>query len=165
MRPRRRPSRPARRASTLLECIVVIVVLALAIPPTLSWMAQAADQRADQVNSVRALTLAQGVLENIMADTMSTTAGLGFAALSSSSTYLDTPTTGLRARLAAVSSPYTTLGLSYDVTIGALVDSAGAVNADTSLNLFRHVKVTVSFSLSDGTTAALDVQTVLADLS
>jgi len=154
-----------RRASTLLECIVVVVVLALAVPPTLSWMAQAADERADQVNSIRAITLAQGVVENIMADSMSTTAGLGFSAFADAAAYVDTPTTGLRARLASISSPYESLGFSYALTIGALMDSAGAVNADTTLNLFRKVKVTVSFPLSNGTTAAMDVETVVADLS
>lgn len=153
------------RASTLLECIVVIVVLALAVPPTLSWMAQSADERADQINSIRATTLAQAVMENVLADTMSTAAGLGFSALSNTSAYLDSPVTGLRARLAGVSSVYESLGMSYSVVVGDVEDSAGAVNADTSLNLFRTVKVTVSFPLSDGSTASLDIETVVADLS
>lgn len=144
---------------------MVVVVLALAVPPTLSWMAQASDERADQVNSIRAVTLAQGVMENIMADCMSTSAGLGFSAFADAATYLDTPATGLRARLAGVTSPYESLGFSYSVTIGSLVDSSGAVNADSTLNLFRNVTVTVSFPLSGGTTAAMDVETVLADLS
>lgn len=144
---------------------MVVVVLALAVPPTLSWMTQSADERADQVNSIRAITLAQGVLENIMADSMSTSAGLGFSAFANSATYVDTPTTGLRARLSSVSSPYESLGFSYSITIGALMDSTGAVNADTTLNLFRKVKVTVSFPLSSGSTAAMDVESVIADLS
>ncbi|MCC6969454.1 MAG: hypothetical protein IT434_04460 [Phycisphaerales bacterium] len=160
-----RIARFRRRASTLLECIVVVVVLALAVPPTLSWMAQASDERADQVNSIRAVTLAQGVIENIMADCMSTSAGLGFSALADSATYLDAPTTGLRARLAGVVSPYEALGYNYSVSIGASVDATGVVNADTTLNLFRIVTVTVSFPLADGTTAAMDIETVLADLS
>ena len=100
---------------------MVVVVLALAVPPTLSWMAQSADERADQVNSIRAITLAQGVLENIMADSMSASAGLGFSAFANSATYVDTPTTGLRARLSSVSSPYESLGFSYSITIGALM--------------------------------------------
>lgn len=158
-------SRIRRRASTLLECIVVIVVLALAVPPTLSWMAQASAERADQVNSIRAITLAQGVMENIMADCMSTSAGLGFSAFADAATYLDTPTTGLRARLASITSPYETMGFSYTVTIGSPVDSAGAVNADATLNLFRKITVTVDFPLSAGTTVSMGVETVLADLS
>ncbi|NUQ52877.1 MAG: hypothetical protein HUU19_09300 [Phycisphaerales bacterium] len=158
-------TRCRRRASTLLECIVVVVVLALAVPPTLSWMAQSSDERTDQVNSIRAVTLAQGVIENIMADCMSTSAGLGFSALADPATYLDAPTTGLRARLAGVFSPYEAIGFSYSVTIGALVDSTGVVNADTTLNLFRVATVTVSFPLADGTTADMDIETVLADLS
>ena len=51
------------------------------------------------------------------------------------------------------------------MTIGSPVDSSGAVNADTTLNLFRNVTVTVSFPLSSGPTASMDVETVLADLS
>ncbi|MCC6230098.1 MAG: prepilin-type N-terminal cleavage/methylation domain-containing protein [Phycisphaerales bacterium] len=160
-----RTANTRRRGSTLLECIVVIVVLAIAVPPTLSWMGQAGDERADQVNSIRAITLAQGVIENIMADSMSTSAGLGFTALADPAVYLDTPTTGLRARLADITATYESLGFSYAVTISGLVDADGVVNADTTLNLFRDVRVTVSFPLSDGTTAAMDVETVLADLS
>lgn len=143
----------------------MVVVLALSVPPTLSWMTQSAERRADQVNSIRAVTLAQGVLEHVMADTMSTSAGLGFAALADAGAYLDTPTTGLRARLLPLTASYEGLGFSYAVTIGGLVDSAGEVNTDVALNLFRHVKVTVSFPLSDGTTGVMDVETVLADLS
>jgi hypothetical protein len=64
-----------------------------------------------------------------------------------------------------VSHPTRRSGTPTPSSIGASVDATGVVNADTTLNLFRVATVTVSFPLADGTTADMDIETVLADLS
>lgn len=139
-----------RRAFTLIEAVTVVLVLALAVPPAVSWLDEAVSARADSVNATRAAALAGAVIEHILADCSSTAAGLGFDALAAPSAYLDTPTTGLRARLAAVSDFYAALGFAYSVSIGPLVDDSASENPDSSLNVFRVVTVTVDFPSAAG---------------
>ncbi|MDX2133023.1 MAG: hypothetical protein SFY69_13320 [Planctomycetota bacterium] len=154
-----------RRAFSLLEAVVAIVVLAISVPATVSWLGESAARRADAVNAVRASSLATGVMETILADVASPHASLGFGALASEATYLDTPATGLRARLAPMSDGYAALGFTYDVDIGPLVDSAGAVNADAGLNIFRVVGVRVTFpSQADSTPIDVRIEAMVTSL-
>lgn len=155
----------SRRAFTLLEAIIVVLVLALSVPPTVAWLGESAARRADSVNAVRASALATTVMETILADASSTSPSLGFGAFANSATYLDTATTGLRARISGLASPVEALGFSYTVTFSALVDSAGVVNADTSKNLFRRVTVTVSYgSAASSTPISLSVEAFVTEL-
>ena len=89
----------SHRAFTLLEAIIVVLVLALSVPPTVAWLGDSAARRADSVNAVRASALATTVMETILADASSTSPSLGFGAFANSAAYLDTASTGLRARL------------------------------------------------------------------
>lgn len=153
-----------RRAFTLIEAVIVVVAIAVVVPPTLLWMDDAAGQRADAANATRASALASAVMENILADVSSRAPGLGFDALNSSSTYLNTAKTGLTARMNAVSSTYKSMGITYSVTIGKLVDYRGAVNASPALNAFRNITVTVQFKTSRGASAAMTQSTLVTRL-
>lgn len=153
-----------RRAFTLIEAVVVVVVLAVSVPPTVAWLNDAAGRRADAVNSVRAAALATCVLENVLADASSSAAGLGFGAFANPPAYLDTPATGLRARLATQTQGLESIGFTYGVEIGPLVDSTGVVNAAPANNLFRRVRVTVSMPRAEGPPAAVAVEAMVTQL-
>lgn len=154
----------ARRAFTLIEAVVVVVVLTISVPPTVAWLNQSAGRRADAVNTIRATTLSTCVLEQILADASSTSPGRGFAAFANAATYLNTPTTGLRARITSQTQPYQTLGITYAVTIGPLVDRTGVVNPTPANNIFRRITVSVTFPRSDGPSAAIAVETMVTQL-
>lgn len=150
---------PTRRGVSLIETIIVIVVLAVSVPSAVAWLDEAAARRADAVNAVRATAMAQCVTEHVLADCSSTSSGLGFAALANSAAYLNTPTTGLRDRLASQTAALEAMGFSYTVGISALHDSAGVVNADASQNLFRTVTVTVTYASAGGQNVQVAVAT------
>lgn len=157
-------ARARRRGFTLIEAVAVVLVLALVVPPTLGWMQASADRRADSVAAMRATTLATLVIENVIADAASTAPGLGFAALATPTTYLDTPTTGLRARLESLTSGYEAQGMSYSVEVGALVDSTLSVNADAAANLFRVVTVRVTCPSATGPAFVITVPVVVGGM-
>lgn len=150
------------RAFTLIEAVTVVLVLALAVPPAVVWLDEAVSARADSVNATRATAYAGAVMEHILADCSSDAPGLGFNALASGSAYLSTPATGLYARLAPVSGLYTPMEFTCAVSIGALVDSAGIVNADTSRNIFRTVTVDISFPSARGGRLSLSVSAMVS---
>ncbi len=146
-----------RSAFSLLEVVAVVVALAFAVPAMLMWFDEATTSQIDAVNINRASTLGNAVMENVIADVASTASGQGFAALANRTAYLDTATTGLRARLSATASPYTSLGFSWDVTIGALTDYRGVATGNTRLDVFRLVTVTVTFPSARGGTLSLPI--------
>lgn len=161
----RRWSLSSRRGFTLIEAVVVIVALALIVPPAVGWLGRAGDDRIDAVNATRASFLASAVMEHVIADASSTAPALGFGALASSPTYLSTAVTGLYARLSSTTAPYTGMGFSYSVSIGPLVDQTGVVNADAALNAFRVVTVSVTFPSARGATPhTLSVSSMVGDL-
>ncbi|HEX2837653.1 MAG TPA: prepilin-type N-terminal cleavage/methylation domain-containing protein [Phycisphaerales bacterium] len=156
---------PTRRAFTLLEALVVIIVLAIAIPPTVAFLDQSAAQRADAINTQRATTLAQCVMESVLADVNSTSPGLGYAALADINTYVDSPTTGLRVRAADATDLYTDIGMSYSVTASAPVSSTGASTGNAATDLFRTVTVTVSFpSAQQSSPVSISMSALVTDL-
>lgn len=75
-RPRLRPGR--RGAFTLVETIALVVVLAVALPPTLFAMREAALDRAGPVMASRARWLATAKLEDIIADRHSNARGYDY---------------------------------------------------------------------------------------
>ena len=156
--------RISRRAFTLIEVVAIVIILALAVPPSLMFMDQSTSRRADAINAMRATTLATLVMESILADVASTNASLGYAALASSSTYLDTPTTGLKARISTLQSTYADMGMSYSVTIGSEVNAAGIVSATLSDNVFRQITVTVTYPSASEDSASLSLVAMVSDL-
>lgn len=134
-----------RRGASLIEAVLVVVLLALAVPPALRLMEDVAAGRADAVNAVRAATLASGVLETVLADV-----ALGGDVLSDMNGYLQTPTTGLQARLALLAGPYEAVGLSYAVAASGLVDATGLTSGDPDRDVYRIVTVTVEFPAARG---------------
>lgn len=159
---RRLPSR--RRGVTIIEAVLIVVVLALAIPPMLGWLNQAADDRVDAVNTARATVLASSVLETVLADVAGAAPGLGFAALANASAYTDTPTTGLRARLAGVTQPYQALGMSFSLSVGPLVSSSGSAAGVADQDVFRLVQVTVTFPSARSGSRSLTVGAMVTQL-
>lgn len=161
----RRANVPTRRGFTLIEAVIVIVALAIMVPPSIAWLNRAGHDRVDAVNATRATFLATSVLEQVLADAASTGAGLGFAAFADAPAYLDTPATGLRDRLAPVTAPYAAMGMSYSVAIGPLVTQAGAVSGDAAQDVFRVVTVTVNFPASYAASAhSVSMSSMVGDI-
>lgn len=135
--------RSRRRATTLIEAVVVVVVLALAVPPILTVTNDVAASRADAVHATCAAALAQGTLEQVLADVHT---GSSLAAPD----YLDAPETGLIDRLAWLASPYVERGFDVNVEIGELVARSGEPTGDAAQDIFRIVTAAVTFPTSRG---------------
>lgn len=153
-----------RPAFSLIEVVIAVIVLAIAVPPTLNLMDSAAAGRADAINTTRATILATCVLETVTADINSDAAGLGFDALADDDAYLNTPTTGLIDRLDPIVEPYTSVGFSYTVTIGPLVSSDGTVSATAGENIFRVITVSVGYASATSDPYLLPVSTMVSAL-
>lgn len=147
---------PRRRGTSLIEAVAVVLVLAICVPPTITWMMSSAERRDDAVRIIRATTLAQAVMEQVLCDASTTDVGAAPAA------YLDTATTGLRARLAGAASLYTDAGYAYDVAFGPLSDAALAVTGAPAADLYRTVTVTVSYTSARGAAVSIPVSGVVA---
>ena len=158
-------SRTPRRRSgfTLLECIFVVVILALTVPVSVMFLEQRTSERRDALQYTRANTLARSVLENVLADVSSKDSGLGYSKLASSSTYLDSPTTGLYARLDPMISMYGDMGIRCAVTIGSESAANGVVSGTAANNVFRTVTVTATFTNSMSEQVQVEVAAVVTD--
>lgn len=152
------------RAFSLIEVVIAVMVLAIAVPPTLNLLDSAGAGRADAINTTRSTMLATSVLETITADINSDAPGLGFEALADANTYLSTPSTGLYARLSAYLEPYTSAGMSYIVDIGTLVASDGQVSSNADDNLFRVITVRVSFPSASTASYEVPISTMVSAL-
>jgi len=147
---------------TLIEVVIAVLVLAIAVPPTLNLMDTAAAGRVDAINTTRATMMATGVIESVLADLSSSDPSLGFDALADSNAYLNTPSTGLVARLSSMLSPYTDAGFTYSVDISDLVDETGSVSADANDNIFRIVTVRVGFTSANSASYQLPVSIMVS---
>jgi len=156
-----RRAHPTRGGFTLIEAVIVVVVLALAVPAGMRMLAEAGEARRQGAQTARATTLATGVIEQVIADVNSPT--IGFDALADDATYLSTPSTGLYARLAGIASPYSTLGITYEVEIGELSDRTGTVTGDADEDVFRVVTVRATYDDPDGTALELPISTILTE--
>ncbi len=154
----------ARRAFTLIEVVIAVIVLAIAVPPTLNMMDSAASGRVDAINTTRATFLSTAVLESVMADMTSRDELLGFAALADEDAYLNTETTGLYARLVNVTRAYTDVGLSYTVSVGELVGSDGEVSEDEEDNVFRVVTVRVAYVSASSDSFDMPVSVMVSEM-
>lgn len=153
-----------RRGFSLLECVVVIVALAVAVPASIAFLDRAAQQRELSLAIARATTLSQGVLEHVLADASSSTPRLGLPAFADATTYVDAATTGLRARTSDLTAPYAAAGMSWTLTISGLVNSVGVVDADPMQNNYRIVTVTVNFDDPSGVARSLPVSTMVGGI-
>jgi len=153
-----------RRGFTLIEVIIAVIVLAIAVPPTLNLMDSASAGRVDAINVTRATMLSTLVIESVMADLTSNDASLGFSALSDSAAYLSTPVTGLYDRIASLTDSYTNVGLTYAVTISGLVASDGNVSGTSSENIYRTVTVDVSFPSANSAPFTMPVSILISEL-
>lgn len=150
-----------RRGFTLIEAVIVVVVIAISIPPTMMWFDAAVNRRMDAVNTLRGTTLATLVLEHILADVNSDAPGLGMSALDNASTYLDAPGTGLRARLATATGEYQRLGFSYDIIIDRASDYQG-IATGTGADVFRRVTVQITIPRGEGEAVTMPVSMMVS---
>jgi prepilin-type N-terminal cleavage/methylation domain-containing protein len=155
---------PGRRAFSLLECVVVVLLLAIAVPTTAMFLDQRAAQRADAVQALRASTLAQGVLEHVLADAASNSPGLGFAAFADTNAYLNTPTTGLYARIDSMLGFYQSVGLTCEVSISSPVSISGSATGVPANDIFRVVTVRVTATSATANPIDVSVSSFVTDL-
>lgn len=146
----------SRRGATLIEAVAVVLVLAIAVPPTVTGMVQAVNRREDAIQLIRATTLASAVLNQIQSD--SVTADIG----SDVPAYLDTPATGLRDRLDPVTSVLLIGGMTYDVDMSAKLNASLNTSGDPSFDVFRTVTVTIDYVDAWGAARTLPFTTVIA---
>lgn len=139
-----------RRGFSLLEVTASVLLLAIAVPPTLELLTSAGEDRADSVQTTRASLFATLLAESIVADAASTHPRLGFDAFGDEAAYLDDPQFGLRTRVAAISEPFEAVGMSWTLDIGPATDPDGSVRADQDLNVVRAVTVRVRFPSPTG---------------
>lgn len=144
----------SRRGTTLIEAVVVVVVLALAVPPVLSFASRAADTRAEAITVTRANMLASIVMEQILADSVTIDVG-------GSANYVDQAGTGLRARLASQTSAYAALGLEYAVQFSGPVGPALTASAVSAENIYRTVSVVVTYQNLAGESRTLTLSGVV----
>jgi len=142
----------------------MVLVLAIAVPPTLEVLMSNSASRINVINTGRATMLASNVLEGIMADVSSSDAGLGFDALADSNVYLSTPTSGFYSRMETATQSFTDLGLSYTVTIGDLVGPNGIASMTPSENIFRTITVEISYPSADGPAYTLPISLMVSTL-
>ena len=84
-----------RRAFTLIEAIIAMVVLSIAVPATLALIHDATVARAETTTSTRAAWLGSMLIEQILADVASDDPQLGMDALADDEAYLNDADTGL----------------------------------------------------------------------
>ncbi len=147
-------------AFTLIEAVICVVVLGLAVPPTLELLGSAAADRADAVNTERATSFAQSILESALADVASRHSGLGFESLTDAAAF----ETGFRARNSALIAAYAEIGMSFQLDIGPLVDRTGASGIDQDDNIFRVITVTVSYPSASGDDHSMPVAIMVGAL-
>lgn len=153
-----------RSGFSLIEVIITVIVLAIAVPPTLNLMDSASSGRADAINTTRATFLATTVIESVLADLTSREETLGYAALGDADAYLSTPVTGLYARLEVVTEPYTRVGMSYSVEISDPLSADGAESDEEAENRFRTVTVRVGYPAASTTAYTMPVSIMVSEL-
>lgn len=127
---------------TLIEVMIAIVVMAIAVPPMLWALRQANVQRVDPMNLSRARWLACEKLEDIRADSNSTTRGYSY--LVNSNYAAESPISGFGGFTRTVS-----------------ISESGANLLSGSGTGYKSVVVTVGFVDGKGASRTLSVSTVV----
>lgn len=152
------------RAFTLIEVVIAVIVLSIAVPPTLTLLGSTSAGRINAIHTTRATFLSTIVLEAVLADMTSTQESLGFEALIDSQTYLSAANTGLYDRLDDYTQFYQDVGLNYTVTVSELVSSDGQVSQEPSDNIFRVITVLVVFEASDGSQMTMPTSLLVSEM-
>lgn len=162
-----RMSRRDRAGFTLIEAMLAVVVLSLLVTPSIAMLRDAAMARVEATQNTRASVLAGAVLEQVVADASSSASSLGMVVFADSSAYLNTATTGLVARLSPITSHYASIGLSWSLNISALVSSNGVATGDTTKDVYRYIKVTVTWTSArtSGVTKSMSTGVLVTDLT
>lgn len=145
-----------RRGATLIEAVIVVLVLAIAVPPMVVGVSDSVGRRSDAIQLIRASTLASAVMNQIKSDSITTDIGADVA------TYLNRPATGLRARMDRVTSIMTAAGLSFNVAVSDRLDLSLVPSGNRNRDLFRTVTVTVRFTDSIGSVREIPFDTVVS---
>ncbi len=134
-------------------------MISVAVPPSIAMMTEASASQADRVLLAAAMTYAQGITDQIMADVSVN----GLDILADPNLYLDAGVTGLWARMGWVSEAYESRDFTSSITISELVDYQGNVSVDPAENLFRIVTVTIGVPTAAGQLLDVPVSIVLAE--
>jgi hypothetical protein len=145
---------------TLLEAVVAVVVLSVAVPPTLMLLGEAAASRTDSIITTKAAMYAQTLLEQIIADVASPQEGLGFDAIAMEDAYLE----GLVTRLENTLIPYQASGLSHTIQIGLLAPPDGLPTGDPQLDVYRRVRIEIAYP-SSSTMQTLVIEQLLTEIA
>lgn len=149
----------SRRAFTLIEAITVVVIIALTVPPAVIFLDASSRRREDAVQAQRAATLAQGLMELVLADVASDNAALGFSALADITTY--------RAAFAPRATPltdlYTGMDFTYAIETTPLVSASGAATGNVQQDIFRVVTVVVTAPRAGSTPIAVRFSALVGD--
>ena len=159
----RRPPLTDRRAFTLTECVVVILIIALVVPGLLMTVRASSINAIDQQRRVACAWLASSVLESVQADAASVHPDRGFASIDEAS-YLSDPADGLYARLEPITTPYEALGIAYEVEVDDPTTLDGSAAPPTETGALREVRGTVTFTDQSGRPRAAVFRTVVANL-
>jgi hypothetical protein len=138
------------RAITIIEAMLVVVILAVAVPPSLRMMDETAAAKADAITIHRCASLLSAVLETAAADAASTDPSLGSEVFENVGAYLDTPATGLLDRLADEIAVYTDVGIDLDVAVSVLLAADGSVTGDPALDVYRRITATATANSARG---------------
>ena len=155
--------RHARLGFSLVECVVVIAVIAIAVPGLVMTVRASTTNAIDQQRRVAGAWLASSVLETVQADAASTHASRGFSQINGSE-YLSDPTDGLYARLSTITAPYLALGFVYEVGVGSPKDLSGAEASPNDVGALREVLVTVTFTDQSGHSRSAVFRTIVANI-
>jgi hypothetical protein len=140
-----------RRGTTLLEAVIAVVVMAIAVPPTMMLLSDASGSRVEGVSVTRAVFYAQAILEQVIADSASADGAVGLAAMENAADY----SAALSERLVHVIGVYQSAGLRHTLTIGPMVNLDGIATGNVTEDVYRSVQIQVIYpaAQAEGTLA------------
>ncbi len=135
----------ARRAFTLIESIMAVVVISIMVPPTLVLIRDAQIRRASPILASRARWLASEKLEDVIADRHSTTRGWTYLVNGSYPT--ENPVNGFA---------------NFSRSVAVAETGPNLITAGTG---YKKITVTISWVDPRNGAASFDLATVLADFT
>jgi len=111
--------RARRRAFTLIEAVLVVIVLSVTVPAGMRLVGSAERSQRESELSATAVSVARSLAEQVLAD-VNASDRFGPEALADASTYLDDPSEGLHARTAWLFASEPASLMTPEVTIGGL---------------------------------------------